>query len=168
MDNATALQAFQAGEIDGAWVPEPWLTRMATNGRVLVNEASLWPDGRFVVANMVSATTFLDQYPTIVRAVIDAQLGANQLIEKDPASAKAAVNRHLSAIGASPIDDSILDRAWENIEFTADPLASTLLASAEHARAVGLLDAVNLDGLYDLDLLNGALVDRDMPPVEAP
>ena len=46
--NAEALAAFLAGDIDGAWVPEPWATRFIQEGgaHVLVDEADLWPDGR--------------------------------------------------------------------------------------------------------------------------
>ena len=29
-DNADTLTAFQQGNIDGAWVPEPWATRLVT------------------------------------------------------------------------------------------------------------------------------------------
>src|SRR5205823_11001536 len=48
-DNATTLQTFRAGQIDGAWVPEPWASRLLLEGggKVLVNEADLWHDGRF-------------------------------------------------------------------------------------------------------------------------
>ncbi|HZR12581.1 MAG TPA: ABC transporter substrate-binding protein [Acidimicrobiia bacterium] len=50
-DNATTLQAFQAGAVDVAWGrPEPWATRLVKDGggHVLVDEASLWPGGRYV------------------------------------------------------------------------------------------------------------------------
>ena len=50
-DDATTLQAFQAGAVDVAWGrPEPWATRLVKDGggHVLVDEASLWPGGRYV------------------------------------------------------------------------------------------------------------------------
>ena len=47
-DNADTLTAFQTGAIDGAWVPEPWATRLVNEGggHVLVDERDIWPDGR--------------------------------------------------------------------------------------------------------------------------
>jgi NitT/TauT family transport system substrate-binding protein len=47
-DNATTLNAFETGELAGAWVPEPWATRLVTEGggKILVDEADLWPQGR--------------------------------------------------------------------------------------------------------------------------
>ncbi len=67
--NADALNAFIAGDIDGAWVPEPWSTRMVEEGggRVLVNEADLWPDGDFVTTHLIVATEFLEEHPDVVK-----------------------------------------------------------------------------------------------------
>ena len=44
-DNAQTLQTFRQGQIDGAWVPEPWATRLVLEGggRVLQDERDLWP-----------------------------------------------------------------------------------------------------------------------------
>ena len=41
-------------EIDGAWVPEPWTTRLVKegNGRIFLDERHLWPNGKFVTANI--------------------------------------------------------------------------------------------------------------------
>src|SRR5262245_25584777 len=49
-DNATTLTTFKSGDIEGAWVPEPWATRLVTEGggKILVDESTLWPRGRYV------------------------------------------------------------------------------------------------------------------------
>ncbi len=47
--------------------------------------------------------------------------------------------------------------AWKNLHFTADPIASSLEGSAKHAEDVGLLEPVDLKGIYDLKLLNELL-----------
>jgi NitT/TauT family transport system substrate-binding protein len=47
-ENSQSLNAFKNGDIDGAWVPEPWASRLVLEGggTVLVDEKSLWPGGR--------------------------------------------------------------------------------------------------------------------------
>ncbi len=169
-ENSSALQAFITGDIDGAWVPEPWLTRIVAEGagHVLVDEASLWPDGQFVVTNLISATSFVTERPEVVRAVIAAELRAIDFIEKNPDEAKKIVNAHIEALTGKGIDPAYLDAAWEKVTFTADPLASTLLASADHAKAVGLLDSTDLDGLYSVDILNSLLTADGASPVAQP
>ena len=59
----------------------------------------------------------------------------------------------------------MLDAAWENLTFTADPIASSLQKGAEDAEAVGLLDPVDLGGIYDLGPLNEVLQERGQTAV---
>jgi NitT/TauT family transport system substrate-binding protein len=60
----------------------------------------------------------------------------------------------------------VLDAAWDHLHFTLDPLASSLETSAAHAEEVGLLDPVDLDGIYALDLLNEVLEAKGQDPVK--
>src|SRR4029078_2510142 len=66
-DNSTTVAAFQTGAIDGAWVPEPYATKLKDEGgKVLVDEATLGPGGKFVTTNLVVTTKFLGDHPDIV------------------------------------------------------------------------------------------------------
>lgn len=168
-ENATALQAFSAGQIDGAWVPEPWATRLVqeAGGHVLVDEKTLWPDEQFIVTNLIVRTEYLEQYPDAVSALLRGLLDSLAEIEADPDTAKATVNTALEELTGNTIDPAILDGAWENVVFTYDPLSETLVTGAEHAVDVGLLDEVDLDGLYEVDLLNALLEEDGLDPVTA-
>ncbi len=163
--NSEGLTAFASGQIDGAWVPEPFVSQyVAAGATVLVNEKELWPKGQFVTTNVIVRTQFLEQYPDVVDAFLAAHVQALELIKKDPETAKQDVNTALQALTGSPLDTNILNSAWSQVEFTADPLKATLVESAAHAVDVGLLEQSaideaggNFDGLYDLDPLNAAL-----------
>ena len=163
--NSEGLTAFASGQIDGAWVPEPWVSSYVAQGAtVLQDEADLWPDGQFVTTNVIVRTEFLEQYPEVVDAFLAAHVQSLEFIEKDPEAAKQDVNDGLKALTGSPVDTKILDAAWEKVTFTADPLPATLAESAAHAVDVGLLEQSliddaggTFDALYDLDPLNAAL-----------
>ena len=45
----------------------------------------------------------------------------------------------------------MLDPAFKEITFTDDPDAASLTQDAQQATSVGLLKAVNLSGIFDLD-----------------
>lgn len=169
-DNGTALTAFESGKIDGAWVPEPWVTRMVAegHGKILVNEASLWSGGKFVVANTVAATPFAKQYPAAITAVVAAEMDAVAFIQAHPTEAKALVNANIKALTGSSIAPANLEAAWKNVDFTIDPLPATLLASAQHAHSVGLLDSYDLKGLYSLGALNALLTRAGQKSVTVP
>lgn len=169
-DNATALQSFLSGNIDGAWLPEPWLSQLvlAGQGHLLVNESSLWPDGAFVVTNVVVRKDFLDKYPETVAAVVEGELDSIDFINAHPDEAKTVVNNGINKITGKSIDSAVLDQAWSNVKFTYDPLAPTLLAGAANAESVGLQDNVNLDGLYDFSILNSLLAAKGLSAVKTP
>ena len=64
-ENAQTFQLFQDGELDGAWLPEPWVSRLVVDAgaQVLVDEADEWPDGQFPTTVLLVRTEFLDQHP---------------------------------------------------------------------------------------------------------
>ena len=166
-ENAATLEAFIAGDIDGAWVPEPWATRLIQEGggKVLVNEADLWPNGQFVTTHLIVATKFLDAHPDVVKQLLEGHLAALDYIGSDPAGAQAAVNAQIEKITQKKMKDEVLAASWKNLTFTADPIASSLKQSAANAEAVGLLDPVDLTGIYSLDLLNELLAAAGQPAV---
>ncbi|MBI5090178.1 MAG: ABC transporter substrate-binding protein, partial [Actinobacteria bacterium] len=98
--NADTLTAFQAGDIDGAWVPEPWATRLILEGggHVLVNEADLWPGGQFVTTHLIVTTEYLNDHPDIVEGLINGLLDAIDEANGDAATAQAATNAGIEKI----------------------------------------------------------------------
>ena len=159
-DNATTLQLFQQGKVDGAWVPEPWASRLVqeAGGKVLLDERSLWPGGQFTTTDLVVAKDFLDKHPATVKALITGETRAVTWINQDPVAAKAAVNDALLQLTQKALKQSVIDAAWKNLSFTDDPLASTLKKEAADAKRTGLLSDTNLGNIVDLTLLNQVLV----------
>lgn len=166
--NPDILQAFQLGELDGAWVPEPWATRLILEGggHVLLDEAEIWPNGRFVTTHLVVATDFLEKNPGLVRRFLEGHLNTFDAIAADPEGSQNLVLDAIESISGSRLPAEVIAAAWENLEFTWDPVASSLAKSAADATEVGLLDPVDLDGIYDLTILNSILEDRGEPAVE--
>lgn len=171
--NADGLTAFSTGAIQGAWVPEPWVSEYVAKGaKVLVNEKDLWPDGKFVTTNIVVRTKFLEENPDVVEAVLAGHAEALQEIQDDPTQAKSDVQASLQSLTGSSLDENIINSAWKQVDFTADPLPSTLVTSAQHAVDVGLLDQGEIDAagglpgtLYDLGPINKALAKAGLPEV---
>ena len=162
-ENATTLTAFQAGDVDGAWVPEPWASRLVleAGGTVLVDERDLWPGGDFVTTHLIVRTDFLRDHPETVRQLVEGSVESNRQITANPEKAKQVVDDALAELTGKPLAPAILDRALAQIRSTDDPLATSLATSAEHAFATGLVTQADLTGIYDLSLLREVLA-RDI------
>ncbi|MDH6224036.1 aliphatic sulfonate ABC transporter substrate-binding protein [Streptomyces sp. MJP52] len=166
-DNKVTPGAFASGSIDGAWVPEPTASKLvAEGGKVILDEASLWPDEKFVITNIVVSQEFLTEHPEAVEAVLRASVETNEWINAHPDEAKRAANAQLELDSGKALPAEVLDPAWESIRITDDPLAATLDAQADHAVASGLLEDPRLDGIYDLRLLNKVLRKAGKPAVD--
>jgi NitT/TauT family transport system substrate-binding protein len=158
-DNSQTVQTFAQGTIDGAWVPEPYASRLLIEGRgkKLVDEKTLWPGGRFVVTDLVVRTDFMHKHPDLVKKLLAASVEANDYINNNPSDAARTANAALKALTGKSLKPDVLAAAIKNVTFTNDPIAASLRVGAEHARQVGLLDPVDLDGIYDLGPLNEVL-----------
>lgn len=170
-ENAQTLEAFRSGTLAGAWVPEPWATRLVREGggHVLVDEKSLWPNGRFLTTHLIARTAWLDDPANagLASKILAAHLDALDLIARAPAEAQAAANARIQKITGKALGQELLVAAWQGLEFTADPLAQTLAVSAQNAQAIDLLKPLDrpLGGLYGLAPLNALLTARGRPPV---
>jgi NitT/TauT family transport system substrate-binding protein len=166
-DNSQTLTAFKQGQIDGAWVPEPWASRLVVEGggKVLVDERDLWPHGEFVTTNLVGRTDFLRAHPRRIKALLEGLYQAESYLNSSPTDAQKLTNDALAQLTGKKLAAGVVAAAWPHMSFTLDPLPETLKASADHAHAVGLLASVNLKGIYDLDLLGQVLAEHNQPAV---
>jgi NitT/TauT family transport system substrate-binding protein len=166
-DNATTLDQFKAGHIDGAWLPEPWASRLVAEagGTVLVDEKDLWPGGNFSTTTLVVSSSFLKDHSDSVKALIDGQIATNAWIAANPADAQKVVNSELKRITGKSLTQAEITRAWGEETVTNDPFASTLQTALDHAVSVKLLTAIDLHGIYDLSILNAELTAKNQPIV---
>ena len=166
--NSAAVLQFKSGQLDGGWEPEPYATEMVLDGgKRLVNEASLWPGGKFVTTNLVVTQSFLKAHPSAVDGLLKGQIQANSYINSNPTGAAQAANAELTELLGKGLSSDVLTQSLKYITFTNDPIASSLATDAQHAVAVGLLKPVNLSGIYDLGPLNKLLQADGQPQVNS-
>jgi NitT/TauT family transport system substrate-binding protein len=170
-DNPELLQLFKAGQLDGAWEPEPYPSLLVDEGvaEVFVDEAELWPDGRFVTTHLLVSTTYLGEHPEVVRKLVRANVEAIRMLQDRPEEARTAAAAELIRSGAPQLDQAVVDAAWAKLEFTWDPVISSLEEGAGDAFALGYLDEepTDIGGLYRLDPLNDVLAELGLDPLEA-
>ena len=158
-ENSLTLDAFVAGDIDGAWVPEPWASRLVIEGKghVLVDERDLWPDGKFLTTVLIVDTKFLDEHPDVVKQLLEGQVEATKWVNDNSEEAKTLTNAGIKKLTDKDLAPEVIDSAWKTLTFTNDPLPKALQGAADQAESVELLETSNIDGIYDLTALNEVL-----------
>src|ERR1700749_2184348 len=142
--NSAAVLEFKSGQIAGGSEPAPYDIEMVSDGgTVLFSEPG-------VTTLLVVTQSFLSAHPAIVADLIKAQVQANDFIKSNPAQAQADANAELAAYTGKPLKSSLVAASFKEITFTNDPDAASLKTDADQAVSLGLLQPVNLNGIYEL------------------
>ena len=164
MANPDQLTLFQKKELDAAWAPEPWATRLIRegNGRLFLDERDLWPQGQFVITHLIVRTKFLQEHPDLVKKWIAAHIELTDWINGHLPEAKNILNQQLQKETGKALKPAILDEAFGRLQITYDPIRNSLLTSARSAFDAGFLgkQMPDLSGMYDLTLLNQVLAEK--------
>ena len=168
--NPDQLTLFLKGEIDAAWAPEPWASRLIqeANARLFVDERDLWPNRQFVTAHLIVRTSFLREHPDVVKNWLRAHVELTEWINAKPAEAKQIVNQQIQKDTGKALPPKVLDESFSRLQATYDPIRTSLLTSAQQAYASGFLgrERPDLSGLYDLALLNEVLLEKEAKPIQ--
>ena len=171
--NADILTLFLKKEIDGAWVPEPWATRLVNeaNGKIFVDERDLWPpQGKFVTANIIVRTDYLNQNPDVIKKLLEAHVNETLWINANKEKAINEFNVELKKLTGKTIANDVLSNALTKLEFTYDPIKVSLFKDANDAYDLGLLakgkSRPDLSNIYDLTVLNKVLEEKGLPIIQ--
>jgi len=170
MANPDQLTLFLKKQLDAAWAPEPWATRLIRegNGRQFLDERTLWPNGQFVVTNLIVSTKLLREHQDVVKNWIRAQVELTDWIRTHQPEAKKLLNEQVQRETGKALPPEIINEALSRMEITDDPLRSSLLKSVQSAFDAGFLGAKmpDLSGLHDLTLLNQVLKEKGRKAVQ--
>ncbi len=166
-DNPDQLILFQKKHLDAIWTVEPWASRLVleANGKIYFDESFLWPQthGRYVTTHLVSRQDFLTQYPDLIKKWVSAHVELTEWLNQHPKEAKRLANQEIEAEITKPLNEPILERAWNHLEFTYDPISASLFTYAEQAYEIGFLkEKPQLTGIYELKFLNEVLKEKRM------
>jgi NitT/TauT family transport system substrate-binding protein len=165
-DNAQTLKLFQDGKLDGAWLPEPWASRLVltAGAKVLVDEKDLWDGslsgkaGEFPTTILIVNKTFAAEHPDTVKALLRGHAESVAWLNNAPAAEKAdVINAALQESAGAALPAGVLERSLQSIIFTVDPLAGTYPKLLKDGVAAGTTKQADIAGLFDLRALNDVI-----------
>ncbi|MDP9985900.1 NitT/TauT family transport system substrate-binding protein [Arthrobacter oryzae] len=168
-ENAQTLKLFQDGKLDGAWLPEPWASRLVltAGAKVLVDEKDLWDGslsgkpGEFPTTILIVNRKFAADHPDTVKALLKGHVKSVEWLNSASTSEKATViNAALKEAAGAELKPDVIDRSLKNIVFTVDPLAGTYQKLLADGVTAGTTKQADINGIFDLRALNSVSGDK--------
>ena len=150
--NPDIYTLFAKGDIDGAWVPEPWATMLVEelDGVRLFDENEFWPENQFSSVLLIGRSDYIEKNPEIIKKWISANEKTVQWINNHPDESKKLYNEFLKSYMGRTLPENIVEKSFSNIIITSEPLENSVYTFAERADALGYLgrDGYTLDGIF--------------------
>jgi NitT/TauT family transport system substrate-binding protein len=138
---------FVKDEIDGAWVPEPWGSRLIGGSlvNVIEEEKNLWPSGSFAMTSVIARRKFLEAHPVLVSRFLQAHVALTSELQEKPQAFVKPVNAELKRITTKSLPEDVVASALERTGFDVDPSVASYEQYYKMGKAVGTIKAPRLD-----------------------
>lgn len=150
--NPDIYTLFVKGEIDAAWVPEPWATILVNElgGKRLFYEEELWPDKQFASVLLIGRSDFIEKHPQIIQNWISSHMETVNRINSNPNESELIFNQFLKKTLGQSLPDQIVSESLANLEITSDPISNSIYIFAERADSLGYLGrhGYDLEGIF--------------------
>ena len=168
--NPDQLTLFLKKELDAAWAPEPWASRLVheAGGKIFLDERTLWPNGQFVTTQLIVSSKFLQAHPAVVKRWLRAHIEITDWINGHVPEAKKNLNEQIFRETGKALSPGVLDDSFGRLQVTYNPSRGSLMRAAQLAFDAGFLgrQMPDLSRLYDLALLNEVLAEKGKKPVQ--
>lgn len=154
--NANQAAMISRGEIDAAWVPEPWGSLLiAQTGAVPVfEEKDVWPSHQFSLTLIVTTPTFLAEHPDVVKKILAVHRDWTQKLQTSPEAYAPQLAQAIFQLTHKPLPAAVVLSSLKRTTFTTDPLPDTIHSMAQWSVDLGFVKRVpNLDALTDTTIL---------------
>ena len=152
ISNPDIYTLFAKGDIDGAWVPEPWATMLVEelDGVRLFDENEIWPENKFSSVLLIGRSDYIEKNPEIIKSWIDANEKTVQWINKNPDESKNLYNKFMMGHMGKTLPEKIVQESFSKIMITSEPVENSIYTFAERANSLGYLgrDGYSLDGIF--------------------
>jgi NitT/TauT family transport system substrate-binding protein len=156
--NPEQVGRMLAGDIDAAWSPEPWGSRLVAEagGTIIGQEKDLWPDHQFSLTVVIVRQEFLRQHPDIVRKILAVHRDWTRKLAADPQKYADQLDAALLGLTKSKLPADVMQSALSHVTFTLDPMKPTFATMAQWSAELNVIkESVSLDGLIDTSILQG-------------
>jgi NitT/TauT family transport system substrate-binding protein len=154
--NAEQAAMMTRGEIDAAWAPEPWASRLVNEAgaKVIAEEkdlAELWPTRELALTVVIATPEFLKERGELLRRLLRVHRTWTARLQREPMKQVPALEAALEKLTGKTLPAGVMAQAIRHVKFTDDPLEQTLQTFNAWTHELGFSrQIVPLAGLVNL------------------
>jgi NitT/TauT family transport system substrate-binding protein len=143
MSSSEIVQLMRTGGLDGAWVPEPTVSRLVheAGARVLLDEKTEWPEGLYPTTVLVVTKKLVAEHPDRVRALVKAHVDAVKWIREHGDEARELSAQQIFTYGKKTLPPEVMKDAWSRVTPDWALKRESLQRVVDDARSIGLMPA---------------------------
>lgn len=152
---------FAKDQLDAAWVPEPWGSRLVNNGlgNIIGEEKDLWPSKRFTLTNIIARKKFLEEHPDLIEKILEAHATITHELQQSPMQFTTIINQELKRLTTKDLPQAVIEGSLKHVAFTTDPSPESFSRFFDMGRELKFIrdDKLDLTKLIDSRLLQQAV-----------
>jgi NitT/TauT family transport system substrate-binding protein len=148
---ATILEQMKRGDLHGAWLPEPWATRIVAELSAirLVDERDLWPNRKFSTAVLAARADDVSRHGDRLELLARALTAEVDRAIADPDATLHEAHDELHRHVGNPGGLNTFLKAAQFVDFTSDCLRASIERFGDAASSFGLCPPHPTLGLFD-------------------
>lgn len=157
------------GDIDAAFVPEPWGSRLIkeVSANVILDYNQVMRNGKYTTAVVIVRKEFLNLHPELVEAFLKTHIELTEYINQNLDKEKNVVNNEIKLLTKKALNKEVLDAAFSRLIVTNDPEVASIKEFADLSCQLGFFKQnPDLKDLYNLAPLNKILKEKGLAEVK--
>lgn len=167
--NPDVKNLLSSGQIDAAYVPEPWGSRLVVemNAKIVLDEKEVFRNGEYSTAVVIARKDFVDKHPDIVEKFLEAHIEATLFIQNDVENAKTMINKEIATLTGQQLDERVIDSVYERLYASYDPILDSVMEFMEISKAEDFIASTTTrEKLFRFQILNDILKRQSLSIVE--
>lgn len=148
---------FRKDQLDAAWVPEPWGSRLIHSGmgNIIAEERVLWPEKKFSLTSVIVRREFLKKHPDLVKKFLRAHVQLTKELQADPNQFGNVINKEMKRLTGKQLPAAVIEGSFQYTEFTTDPGIDSFQRFFAMGKELKLVrgETLEIKKLVQLDLL---------------
>lgn len=140
VSNADVANTMKRGDIDAAYVPEPWgATLLEEDAELMLDYNEIYYNGEYDVALVVARKEFIEKKPEIIEEFLKQHKEATEKINNDRDNSLKIINNELKEATGKALDNDIISKAFERIGISTKINEESILDFANISKKEGFI-----------------------------